>query len=332
MAGLYSDDFVERLRQGAEGLAGLWGLSPRTRVSLLNISENATFRADDPEAAAPVILRVHRPGYHTRAEIESELAWIDALRADAVAPMPAPLALKDGGRVAEFELHGAPREVVAFEFVEGREPSPDEDLVDGFRDLGAMSARLHGHARSWTRPAGFARKAWTFDATVGRTPHWGDWRAGLGLTEAGQALLERTTEALERRLAAYGDGPERFGLIHADLRLANLLVQDGRIAVIDFDDCGFGWFAFDFAAAVSFIETDPALPELKAAWVEGYRTAAPFDAQSEAMLDDFVMLRRVQLTAWIASHSETPTAAEMGEAFTHGTLEIADRWLSTAAA
>ncbi|MEM1315908.1 MAG: phosphotransferase [Pseudomonadota bacterium] len=327
MGGLYSEDFVERLRRGAEGLAGAWGLSPRTRVTLLNISENATFRADDPEAEAPVILRVHRPGYHSRAEIESELAWIDALRAEAVAPIPAPLPLRAGGRIAEFELDGRPREVVAFAFVEGREPSPEEDLVEGFKELGAISARLHGHARAWARPADFARKAWTFDTTVGRTPHWGDWRAGLGLDAAGRAALARATAALEARLAAYGDGPDRFGLIHADLRLANLLIQDGRISVIDFDDCGFGWFAFDFAAAVSFMETDPAIPALKAAWAEGYRTVAPLEAESEAMLDDFVLLRRIQLTAWIASHSETPTAQEMGEAFTEGTLEIAERWL-----
>lgn len=332
MAGLYSEDFVERLREGARSVAGDWGLSPRTEVTLLNVSENATFRADDPEAAAPVVLRVHRPGYHTRAEIESELAWIDALRAEGVATIPAALERRAGGRVAEFALDGAPREVVAFEFVEGREPSPEEDLAEGFRELGAISARLHGQARRWRRPAGFVRKAWTFDTTVGRTPHWGDWRAGLGLTAAGRAHLERTAGALERRLAAYGDGPERFGLIHADLRLANLLVRDGRIAVIDFDDCGFGWFAFDFAAAISFMETDPAIPTLKAAWVEGYRGVAPLDAETEAMLDDFVMLRRLQLTAWIASHAETPTAAEMGAPFTEGTLEIAERWLSRGAA
>ena len=45
MAGLYSDDFVERLRTGAATLVGEWNLSPRTEVRLLNISENATFRA-----------------------------------------------------------------------------------------------------------------------------------------------------------------------------------------------------------------------------------------------------------------------------------------------
>ena len=48
--GLYSDFFVERLRKGAAKPDRTNGaLSPRTEVTLLNISENATFRADDPE-------------------------------------------------------------------------------------------------------------------------------------------------------------------------------------------------------------------------------------------------------------------------------------------
>ncbi|MEM8754555.1 MAG: phosphotransferase [Pseudomonadota bacterium] len=275
-----------------------------------------------------MILRVHRPGYHTRAEIASELAWIGALRAEAVAPIPAPIPLSDGGWIAGFEAAGEPRDVVAFEFMEGAEPTPDDDLSDGFRELGAISARLHAHARRWARPASFARKTWSFDTTVGRTPHWGDWRDALGLTPAGEATLGRAAAKLEADLAAFGDGPDRFGLIHADLRLANLLIEGDRIGVIDFDDCGFGWFAFDFAAAISFYETDPQIPALQAAWVDGYRSVADLPAEVEAALPVFVMLRRLQLTAWIASHRETPTAAEMGEAFTDGTLEIAERYLS----
>ena len=328
MAGLYDDAFVEQLRVGVQGLVGEWGLSPRTEVTLLNISENATFRADDPDAGHPIVVRVHRPGYHSRAEIDSELSWISALRSENVVETPRPLDRISGGQVAVFDTADGPREVVAFEFMPGTEPSPTDNLTDSFRELGAINARLHDHARNWARPDGFTRKTWTFDTTVGRTPLWGDWRAAPGLTPDGVAVLERTATELERRLAAWGTGADRFGLIHADLRLANLLISNGRIAVIDFDDCGFGWFGFDFAAAVSFIETDPQIPALMASWIEGYRSVAPFPEEAAAMLPVFVMLRRMQLTAWIASHSETPTAQEMGETFTQETVAMAERFLS----
>ena len=71
MAGMYEDNFVEQLRQGLSGLTEGWGLSPQCNVTTLNLSENATFKAVDPDTGQPVILRVHRPGYHTRQEIES---------------------------------------------------------------------------------------------------------------------------------------------------------------------------------------------------------------------------------------------------------------------
>ncbi|MBY8974798.1 phosphotransferase [Rhodobacteraceae bacterium NNCM2] len=329
MAGLYSDDFIESLRAGAQSLTSGWGLSPQTEVSLLTVSENATFRADDPERAAPLILRVHRPDYHSRAEIMSELAWIDALRAEEIVPIPAPVPQTGGDLIAGVDAAGAMRDVVAFEFMSGHEPAPSDDLEDGFRDLGAISARLHGHARRWARPGGFARKTWNFDTTVGATPHWGDWREALGLTPDGKAVLEQACDKLEARLGAFGMGEDRFGLIHADLRLANLLIDEGRIGVIDFDDCGFGWFAFDFAAAISFFETDPVIPSLQDAWVEGYRSVADLPAEVEAEIPTFIMLRRLQLTAWIASHQETPTAQEMGAAFTDGTIDIANKFLAT---
>jgi Ser/Thr protein kinase RdoA (MazF antagonist) len=128
-------------------------------------------------------------------------------------------------------------------------------------------------------------------------------------------------------MARYGTAPDRFGLIHGDLRLANLLVDGPRLRVIDFDDCGFGWFLYDFAAAVSFFEHDPRVPALMAAWVEGYRRRGTLAAEDVAILPALVLLRRMLLLAWVASHAETPTAQAMGEAYTASALPLAERFL-----
>lgn len=329
MGGIYGADFVERLRAGAEGLAAGWGFSPGTSVRLLTLSENATFRADDPARPAPAILRVHRPGYHTEDEIRSELEWIGALRASGAVRTPAPLALGDGGLIAAFDDAGTRRNVVAFEFMPGHEPDPESDLAAGFRLLGAISARLHGHVRGWTPPAGFVRKTWNHASAFGAAPLWGDWRAAIGLTPEGRATLEQLSEGLRDRLAAYGETPDRFGLVHADLRLANLLIEGDDLTVIDFDDCGFSWFAYDFAAAISFIELSPQVPALIEAWVAGYRSVAPFDDEHVAILPTLILFRRLLLTAWIAGHPETETARWAGlGAYTEGTVRLAEAWLA----
>lgn len=329
MNGLYQQSLVETLRQGVESLLAEWRLSPATRLSLLCISENVTFRADDPERDNPVVIRVHRPGYHEPDEIGSELGWIAALRAESVLRTPAPLHTRGGSLIVNFEHGQESRQVVAFEFMAGREPNASGDLRGGFRELGELTACLHVHARQWRRPPDFRRKTWNFETTLGARPHWGEWRKALGLTNEGEAVLERCVERLRGQLQAYGESPDRFGLIHADLRLANLLVDDERLAVIDFDDCGLGWYFYDFAAAISFIETSPQIPALQRAWLEGYRRVLALSAADEAAMPMFVMLRRLLLTAWIASHAETPTACELGGDYTQDTVLLAQNYLDT---
>ncbi|MCR8546350.1 phosphotransferase [Salipiger sp. P9] len=329
MSGLYDEGFVERLRRGAEGLSAEWDLGPEARIRLLTLSENATFIAEDPARDTPLILRVHRPDYHSKAEIESELAWINALRDSGAVDTPEPLLVRNGTHIASFEDAGQTRHVVGFSFMSGKEPDADASLVPGFEMLGAISARLHGHVRSWTPPAGFVRKTWNFETAFGPAPLWGDWRAALGLTPAQKEVLERLCTVLEAKLAAYGAGADRFGLVHADLRLANLLVEGDRLGVIDFDDCGFSWFIYDFAAAISFLETDPIVPALQEAWIKGYRSVAPLSDEHVAMIPTFILFRRLLLTAWIASHAETETAAMAGHAaYTEGTVALAEAYLA----
>jgi len=327
MAGLYQQSLIETLRLGVVGLLDQWQLSGATRLSLLCVSENATFRADDPARERALVIRVHRPGYHSVDEIKSELDWIMALRAQSVLHTPRPVATRSGDLIAGFDHDGATRQVVAFEFAGGREPNPSGDLSAGFEQLGMLTANLHRHSREWSRPSGFERKTWNFDTTIGARPHWGDWREAPGLSAAGANLLQRCVDRLRDELEAFGDSEDRFGLIHADLRLANLLVDAERLTVIDFDDCGFGWYLYDFAAAISFIETSPQIPALQQAWATGYKSVSPLSRDEENALPMFVMLRRILLTAWIGSHPETPTAASLGSAYTGATVALAEAYL-----
>jgi Ser/Thr protein kinase RdoA (MazF antagonist) len=296
----------------------VYGLPEDTPLTLLNRSENETWRAGD------VILRLHRQGYHTKPEIASELAWLTALQdlpgLNAVRPIPGAQ-----GFVTEIGT----RHLVAFASIAGKELQPGDDLARWFAPLGEITARLHLQSRQWTPPDGFARKRWDIETILGPKPHWGDWRQAQGLDPQGEALLTRATEALADSLHAYGSGPETFGLIHADLRLANLMVDGDRLTAIDFDDCGFGWWAYDLAAALSFIETDPRLPDLIAAWLDGYTRIAQLRPEDRAMIPSLIFLRRVLLTAWLATRADSDTAQSLGgPTYTQGTLDLAERYLT----
>lgn len=301
---------------------GLWPDLEGAKAVLVNLSENHTFRLDCPDGRA-FGLRVHRPGYLDRRAIVSELSWVQALGGQTSVLTPRPVPGVDDNLVQN--LSG--RQAVLFHWVPGQEPAQDADLTKVFQQLGRLAAQCHMHAMSWKLPAGFIRPTWDVAAMVGPEALWGDWRIDPLLDDAGIALLQDVVSELTARFGDYGRAKERFGLFHADMRLANLLVHKNTLRVIDFDDCGFGWFICDFGAAVSFFENAPVVPALWDAWVEGYSNIRTLSAADLAMRDSAVIMRRLQLLAWISSHSETELARSHAPSFAKGTMEMAKNYL-----
>lgn len=324
----YSGDVVADLELMVRRSLSRWGLPPETGVHLLNLSENATF-ALETGSGADLVLRVHRVGYCSAEEIRSELAWITALRKDCVIETARPIPGQDGELVQRLKSpSGKPsRHAVAFERLGGVEPSPEADAVPWFERLGELTAKMHRHARGWRLPSGFLRKRWDLDAMIGPHGYWGPWRRAIGLDSSGTQVIEAALALVRRRLEAFGSGPGRFGLVHADLRLANLLTDGAHLRIIDFDDCGFSWFMYDFATAVSFIERDPHVPALLEAWILGYRRIAPLSPAEVEEIPTFIVLRRILLCAWLASHSEVALAGQLGAAYTAGSVAMAEELL-----
>jgi Ser/Thr protein kinase RdoA (MazF antagonist) len=321
---------LDRVTRCARAALADYGCHPDATVRLLNLSENATYLVEDPDSE-PSVLRVHRLGYHTEAEIASELVWMDALRAEAGVRTPRVLPATDGRRVvtATDAASGERRSCVRFEFLPGTEPV--DDSMEHFAELGEITARMHRHARAWPRPAGFARFDWGYEAAFGGEARWGRWQDGIGVGPAEREVLGRLDATLRDRLAAFGSGPDRYGLIHADTRLANLLVDDGgRVSVIDFDDCGFSWYLYDVGTSVSFFEHEPQVPALIDAWLGGYRRIGDLPAADEAEIWTFIMFRRLLLVAWIGSHTAVDIAQQLGGGYTASSCDLAERYLSQA--
>jgi Ser/Thr protein kinase RdoA (MazF antagonist) len=87
--------------------------------------------------------------------------------------------------------------------------------------------------------------------------------------------------------------PDFFVVRWYDANAAPILA--GKLTVIDFDDCGFGWYMYDFAASISFLEHEPDVPEWLDAWLDGYSTVAELSDEDIGMIPVFIMLRRMLL-------------------------------------
>lgn len=304
-------------------------VAPESELRLLNLSENATYAVTDATSGEQSIIRVHRQNYHEPHQIESELDWLQALRADGTVTVPGVIPARDGRRLVTVDVGGTERHVVRFEMVAGVNPEETAVTATDFRTLGRITATLHEHALGWQRPATFDRFAWDWEHSLGTDPRWGNWEDAAGVGPGELATLGSARDLLCRRLTEYGTAADRYGLVHADLRLANLMVDAGDITVIDFDDCGFGWLLYDFGTAVSFIEDDPALPEWQASWLTGYREIRDLTAADEDMLASFVLLRRMLLLAWMGTHSHSTESQTKAITYAEGSCHLAERYLSS---
>jgi Ser/Thr protein kinase RdoA (MazF antagonist) len=341
-AGLAAFDHVARGDAAPDwvalGIQRAWGLPTSVSVALIVLSENVTFLVSDG-GVHTMVVRLGRPGYAESTDhVRSELVWVEALQRDAGVPTPSPVRGADGDFV-QFLLDGsgATWSAVAFEFVAGEILEDRADYADHFGEIGRITAGLHGHARGWTPPGSFRRFSWELTDMVGADARWGDWRGAAVPTDAGVlgaadlAMLERAESAAFAALSSAGvdHSPEHWGLIHGDLRPSNVMTQDGSsLAVIDFDDCGYGYYLYDFGAALTFYEHRPEALRMAASWLDGYRSVTPLSSADLSVAAALSMLRRLTMLGWATTHRADALPADLWEENLPGTVEVGARYLA----
>ncbi|RKR76619.1 phosphotransferase enzyme family protein [Frondihabitans australicus] len=310
------------------GVCRSWDLDPgRTAVALIAVSENITFmvRVDGVPA---MVVRLGRPGYAESIEhVRSELLWVEALQQDAGVPTPSPRHGSDGDLV-QFVVDdsGASWTAVAFDFVTGTMLEDQSDFASHFTEIGALTARLHGHSRQWARPTGFQRFAWGLDDMTGGGARWGDWR-NAALTPQERHVVERAEHTARALLSGVPRTGEHWGLIHSDLRPSNVMTHDGAMTIIDFDDCGDGYYLYDFGAALTFYEHRPEALEMGARWLDGYRSVASLSRDDLEVAGALSLMRRLTMLGWATTHRADALPADLWDENLPGTVEVAARYL-----
>lgn len=338
----YAQPEAEQIR-GLETLARealrRWQLDDAT-LAPIAYRENMTFRVE-AGARGRFALRVHQAGYRSDAEIASELAFMSALREGGVAT-PEVVPARDGAPFVRAAAPAVPepRQCDLFEWIEGRPlraagaalSLPDEELARVYGDVGRQAAAIADIAESWQRPPGFTRPVWDAEGIFGATAQLGDWRGLARLTPAQRALLDRLAEGLRADLAAFGRAPDRFGLCHGDFLPENLILGDTGLRLLDFDDCGEGWFLLDFATALFDLLGEPPFDACLGAMVAGYRERRALAEEHLARLPTFLLARALSYLGWSATRSHLRKAEEIAprllaalEAFAPAYLEGIER-------
>ena len=155
-----------------------------------------------------------------------------------------------------------------------------------------------------------------------RRPDWdavSDLDVAAWLPESEARVLARYNE-LKAYLDRLPRAREHYGIIHQDAHRSNLFVDEqGQITFFDFDDCVYGWFAYDvaivlFYALVGHQDMAGFGHEFMRHFLRGYRQEMEISPYWLAQIPYFLKLREIDLYAVIhrsfdVEHIEHPWVA-----------------------
>jgi Ser/Thr protein kinase RdoA (MazF antagonist) len=298
-------------RQAAGAALDAFGIEP-SELTYVGLSENVAFRVADARDGSSLVLRLHRPWYHSLDELKSERVWTRALT-EAGVGVPEGLRTPEGYDFARIAIPetGETRWAGLARWIEGEPVSRilarDKDPAAAerrFFELGSIMAGLHAESSGWTPPPGFTRHALDEHGLMGESPWWGRFWTHQRLSEDERRILLGARDRLRAALEALGKSQESYFLIHADLHPDNIVALGDRSAVIDFDDCGFGWRMFDVAVALLHTRHRPDYEPLRTAFVAGYRTRRPLPDDELDLLPMFQLVRRMSQIGWLGQRPE----------------------------
>jgi Ser/Thr protein kinase RdoA (MazF antagonist) len=335
-SGATQASFLEEMQALALVALRHWDLAV-VDIAPIKVRENAVFRLD-LAGGARAVLRVHRCGYHSDAELDSEFVWMRALAAAGVS-VPRVIRSRrerDFEVVATNEPDGA-RQIDVFEWISGRQlgsvesgvSGDGEDITQQYHTIGSIAARMHNQTAGWGHPPGFCRHAWDAAGLVGEQPFWGPFWELASLTPGQRSLLLRARARIASELAAYGTNADRYGLIHADLVPENLLVDGNRIQVIDFDDAGFGWHLFELATSLYFITGDGIFPAAREALIRGYRSERELSEEALRRLPLFLAARGTTYLGWVHTRQGSETARELTPFLVERACAVIEEYFAT---
>ncbi|WP_454817807.1 phosphotransferase enzyme family protein [Labrys neptuniae] len=305
--------------------------APAQQPQLLKYRENAVFRVVLADGR-PAALRLHRAGYHDEAALQSELAWMTALRQGGLA-VPATIPAEDGHPLVTLPAthRFAAQHADIVSWIDGVPlgqtgmplAQPPEKQAELFFRIGQAMATMHDLADGWQRPSGFHRPAWDIEGLVGEQPLWGRFWDCPGLSPRESEALAKLRIRLRQALDSHAPCLD-YGLIHADLVRENVFMTNGGVAFIDFDDCGHGYRLFDLATALLKNRREPAYPAIEQALVAGYRSRRGLSEEALAALPLFLLLRSLTYIGWLAQRPETPDDAERLSRYLKESFQLAE--------
>ena len=178
-----------------------------------------------------------------------------------------------------------------------------------------MTGGLHRFAAEWTPPDDFKRFHWDWDGQLGnsvlRTPVdqlVASMPAGL------QEPFKQISQQIKDVLESFGKGPDAYGMIHSDMFFENVLFKAGEPRLIDFEDCGFGYWMLDIGIVLAQFRWMDKWAQIRDAFLEGYSQMHTLPVEQLGQLDLFMAMPHATNVLWASAFiKEDPAMTDENE-------------------
>lgn len=276
------------------------------KVTLLQYEDNAVYRITT-YSGEQYVLRVSAAEGYTVDEHLSEMQWLIALRNETGLLVPEPVQTVDGEFLITVEITGVPepRHCVLFRWVAG-EPLVRELPPDIAENIGIFTAHLHRHAEHFVPSAGFVRPSLGWEQLFGTASILGIESHAISLALIEREILIEVGKRIWDELRAIETVVPQQGLIHGDLHRDNILIKDGQVGVIDFDDCAWDHYLLDIASLLEAIQRRVASNQydylvMREAYFAGYEQVHSLPLNVDAYLQTFKVMRDMGVVNFILS-------------------------------
>ena len=315
---LESEKQQESLTTFAHELLANYGIHT-AKVSCINYEFNATFSIET-ESGIKYAIRININSTRTAENMRAEVEWVRHLNRTSGVHTPTPIAtVNDEYITSGYHSDSAQTlNAVMYSWLDGEEIG-DEPTVEQLHEVGRAIARLHQESTDFALSSGnllptFSDFFWgTEDYLFSEKSVLSD--KDRGLIEQARDVIMRHTDEL------YQSSPVH--IIHADCHGWNLMWNEGKLSIFDFDDCGFGVEAQDLAVALYYLDT----PEQDAALVQGYKSVRALPEYSEHAMKALLLQRRLLLLNYLFE-TKNPEHKEMLPAYLEKSLERVSTFLT----
>lgn len=242
------------------------------------------------------ILRIYRNNWRSTQEIAFELALLKFL-GDKGAPVSAPLLTRAGDSSFIVESPEGNRSAALFHYAKGNAPGNYLSIKDS-ELLGKSVANIHRLADGFTTP--YLRPIldlpYLLDDSI--------YAIKPFVNRETLAYLKTLQNRLPDALPLLSKEPGQYGICTGDVNPTNFHIDGETITVFDFDQCGYGYRAFEIGKFISSIHALKNKTDIANAFLEGYQQVRALSHDELAAIPYFEMVAVVWVMAINANNAD----------------------------